>query len=185
MSVLNDRAYPCFNLLLFQGVSKRGEWNDCRWWWKIRHTRIFSILLYISSSGWLNSKLLFQIKSLPLQEKETGRNSAAAATEVGQKGKQSVLTLVSGRSAWRWVRIPSVTVNVTVEAAVMPQGGVFAIWRKVSTERCLLPRCICRPGWEGEDCSLPVCSPQCMNGGSCSAPGAASCASRPQSTMYF
>jgi len=36
-------------------------------------------------------------------------------------------------------------------------------------------RCICRPGWEGEDCSLPVCSPQCMNGGSCSAPGVCDC----------
>ena len=35
------------------------------------------------------------------------------------------------------------------------------------------PRCVCRPGWEGEDCSQPVCAPQCMNGGSCSAPGAA------------
>ena len=48
-----------------------------------------------------------------------------------------------------------------------------------------MPRCICRPGWEGEDCSLPVCSPQCMNGGSCSAPGAALPALITQNTMYL
>ncbi|XP_023341244.1 protein shifted isoform X2 [Eurytemora carolleeae] len=35
--------------------------------------------------------------------------------------------------------------------------------------------CVCRTGWEGDDCRTPVCSPQCMHGGFCSSPGVCDC----------
>ena len=113
---------------------------------------------------------------ITLQEKETGRDSTEAATKVGRSMRRKIagwLTFMPGKNAWRWVPTHSVTGNAIVGAPATRWGGLCQTIGSAQSGRHCFPRCVCRPGWEGEDCSQPVCAPQCMNGGSCSAPGAA------------
>eukprot|EP00026_Physarum_polycephalum_P021630 Phypoly_transcript_24997.p1 GENE.Phypoly_transcript_24997~~Phypoly_transcript_24997.p1 ORF type:complete len:111 (+),score=8.71 Phypoly_transcript_24997:26-334(+) len=36
--------------------------------------------------------------------------------------------------------------------------------------------CICQGGWNGTDCSNPICPTGCLNGGTCTAPNTCTCA---------
>ncbi len=41
---------------------------------------------------------------------------------------------------------------------------------------CESGSCICDAGWDGSDCSIPICEMPCQNGGSCTAPNSCECA---------
>ncbi|MCH8852050.1 MAG: hypothetical protein IID41_05295 [Planctomycetes bacterium] len=41
---------------------------------------------------------------------------------------------------------------------------------------CESGSCICDAGWDGSDCSIPICEMPCQNGGTCAAPNTCECA---------
>ncbi|MCH8880450.1 MAG: hypothetical protein IID34_11270 [Planctomycetes bacterium] len=42
---------------------------------------------------------------------------------------------------------------------------------------CESGSCVCDAGWDGSDCSIPICETPCQNGGTCTAPNTCQCAS--------
>ena len=60
-------------------------------------------------------------------------------------------------------------------AAAPPSSGVHCSGHGTLSVWHNLFGCQCDAGWQGSDCSVPVCSPVCENGGTCKAPDLCEC----------
>lgn len=58
-------------------------------------------------------------------------------------------------------------INATVLGVTDAQEKTVQYRECPNRGNCTLPdTCTCEKGWEGEDCTVPICAQECLNGGS-------------------